>query len=416
MMTETIKTTKMKGILAFSFLVSLALLFSCTEEIEGEDTIVIPPSPIAAFTEVVDVTDYRTYIFTDRSTNASTYAWDFGEGSSSTDAEPTHSFAQAGSYNVLLTVSNGSETTDTVEKTIVVTNPEAPVVGFTFLEDPNDWQVFTFTNTSTNAVSYSWDFGDNTTSTEESPTKTFATEGDFIVTLTATNDSGDSSELEQTVSVVDPNSTVTPTFKAIVQNGTGDDHLTGSTSDNADAWDMTPNSTVIDDVLGEIPSPYKALWSNSDLNSYIDATYCTNEQPGSTSDGSYVNGSKTRAIKIYQACRRLYQKLAVEAGVEYTFTIDSRSEVEGINSDVYILNTDITTEVGIENFADKHFEITNDFNSSKGSATDNTFTTNTFTFIPTTDWIVIYIKAPLSVDSSTEVFYDNIDIITPGFE
>ena len=103
-MTETIKTTKMKGILAFSFLVSLALLFSCTEEIEGEDTIVIPPSPIAAFTEVVDVTDYRTYIFTDRSTNASTYAWDFGEGSSSTDAEPTHSFAQAGSYNVLLTV------------------------------------------------------------------------------------------------------------------------------------------------------------------------------------------------------------------------------------------------------------------------------------------------------------------------
>ncbi|MDG2280785.1 MAG: hypothetical protein P8L42_09180, partial [Flavicella sp.] len=249
-----------------------------------------------------------------------------------------------------------------------------------------------------------------------SPTKTFATEGDFIVTLTATNDSGDSSELEQTVSVVDPNSTVTPTFKAIVQNGTGDDHLTGSTSDNADAWDMTPNSTVIDDVLGEIPSPYKALWSNSDLNSYIDATYCTNEQPGSTSDGSYVNGSKTRAIKIYQACRRLYQKLAVEAGVEYTFTIDSRSEVEGINSDVYILNTDITTEVGIENFADKHFAITNDFNSSKGSASDNTFTTNTFTFIPTTDWIVIYIKAPLSVDSSTEVFYDNIDIITPGFE
>lgn len=413
----TIKHLPKKGIIKFSFLLSLSLLFSCNDETSKEEEIIITPSPIAAFTETVDVNDYKTYMFTDRSTNASTYAWDFGEGNVSTEEEPTHTFAQAGSYDVVLTVSNGSSnTTDTVEKTIVVTNPDAPVVGFTYVVDSNDWKTITFTNTTTNAVSYLWSFGDNTTSTDESPTKTFPGEGDYIVNLTATNDSGDTSQMEQTVSVINPDATVTPTFKAIVQNGTGDDHLTGSTSDNADAWDMTPNSTVIDDVLGEIPSPYKALWSNPDLNAYIDANFCTNEQPGSASDGSYVNGSKTRSIKIYEACRRLYQKVAVEAGVEYTFTIDSRSEAEGINSDVYILNSDITTEVGIENFTDKHFEITNDFNSSKGSATNNTFTTNTFTFIPTTDWIVIYIKAPLAVNGSTEVFYDNIDIITPGFE
>ena len=73
----------------------------------------------------------------------------------------------------------------------------------------------------------------------------------------------------------------------------------------------------------------------------------TNEQPGSSSDGSYVNGEKTRAVKLSNNCRRLYQVVAVEAGVEYSFTIDTRSEAEGINTEVFILNNEITTEEDI---------------------------------------------------------------------
>lgn len=49
---------------------------------------------------------------------------------------------------------------------------------------------WSFTNTSTNADSYSWSFGDGTTSTEESPSHTYATNGQYTVCLTVTGSCG----------------------------------------------------------------------------------------------------------------------------------------------------------------------------------------------------------------------------------
>ena len=78
-----------------------------------------------------------------------------------------------------------------------------------------------------------------TTSTEVNPLHTFPAEGTYDVTLTTTNEAGVSKSITKAV----PVGGVKPTFKAIVQNGTADD-FTKNTGDNADAWDMTPNSTV----------------------------------------------------------------------------------------------------------------------------------------------------------------------------
>lgn len=111
----------------------------------------------------------------------------------------------------------------------------------------------------------------------------------------------------------------------------------------------------------------------------------------------------------------MYQVVEVEPRVEYGFTIDSRSEAEGINTKVYILNNEITTEVNIEDSADGYVNITNDFNSTKSSSSNDTFTTTTFIFKATSTKAVIYVRALNAVDSSNEVFIDNIDIITPGF-
>ncbi|WMN06595.1 PKD domain-containing protein [Marivirga arenosa] len=58
----------------------------------------------------------------------------------------------------------------------------------------------TFTNTSLNAESYSWDFGDGSTSVEESPIHTYAQDGTYEVTLTVTAP-GQSAEITQEVSV-----------------------------------------------------------------------------------------------------------------------------------------------------------------------------------------------------------------------
>lgn len=71
----------------------------------------------------------------------------------------------------------------------------------------------------------------------------------------------------------------------LVLNGTADEY-TSNTGDNADAWDMTPNSTVVDNSGATIDSPYKAIWNNSTLDTWLRDTYNSgndvDEQPGSS--------------------------------------------------------------------------------------------------------------------------------------
>lgn len=207
----------------------------------------------------------------------------------------------------------------------------------------------------------------------------------------------------------------------LVLNGTCDIHTVPDNKDNADSWDMTPNSKIIDESGAEIDSPYRALWYNSDLADWLStATGDSNEQPGSSSDGNWDysagadQGVKTGGVKISSVGRRLYQLVAVEAGKEYTFSIESRSEAENVPSDVFILNTEIASEDGLTGSSatvDHYVQITNDFNSSKSNATTNNFTVTTFDFTASTNQVVIYVRASAAVDSSNEVFYDNISLV-----
>ncbi len=59
-----------------------------------------------------------------------------------------------------------------------------PIAGF---NHTNTNEIFTFINTSQNGISYLWDFGDGNTATQENPTHTYSSTGDFTVTLTITN-------------------------------------------------------------------------------------------------------------------------------------------------------------------------------------------------------------------------------------
>lgn len=213
----------------------------------------------------------------------------------------------------------------------------------------------------------------------------------------------------------------------LVRNGSCDLHI-GDTNDNADSWDMTPNSKLDDDNGNEITSPYRFNednnpngWYNSDLADWLE-TNCgdSDEQPGSSSDGNWdytagpTAGVKTRGVKINEACRRLYQKVVVTPGKTYTFSIESRSEAENVPSEVFMLNTEISDELNLSatsTTVDHYFEITNDYNPSKSNETTNNFTTTSFSFTASGSFVVIYVRASAAVDSSNEVFYDNISLI-----
>ncbi len=205
--------------------------------------------------------------FVNTSTSATSYSWDFGDGNTSTEESPTHTYAQGGNYDIMLIALNDCGTNAITQTISLLVPPQAgfgasvvsgcapltvnfidesigatswdwtfeggdpltssdqnPIVVFdnpgdftvsltainsagnsfvntedfiTVLAGPtgsftssSDENTVTFTNTSTNATSYSWDFGDGESSIEANPIHTYSDDGQYTVILTATNDCG----------------------------------------------------------------------------------------------------------------------------------------------------------------------------------------------------------------------------------
>ncbi|WP_066408170.1 PKD domain-containing protein [Flavisolibacter tropicus] len=124
-----------------------------------------------------------SYTFNNSSTGTGTlsYYWEFGDGSTSTDKDPTHAFAVAGDYTIKLTATNdkGCSTTKTQILKVGVANTSITAPAITCINEP-----VVFSNSSVpSPVSAAWDFGDGTTSTEINPTKSYGAVGIYTVTL-----------------------------------------------------------------------------------------------------------------------------------------------------------------------------------------------------------------------------------------
>ncbi len=141
-----------------------------------------------------------TVNFTDQSSGVPTsWSWDFGDGNTSTEQNPSHTYDAAGTYTVSLTASNScGDDTQTKADYITVTEPpcNAPVADFTGSPTSGTAPLsVSFTDQSTNnPTSWSWDFGDGGTSTAQNPSHTYNNAGTYTVTLTATNDCGSDDE------------------------------------------------------------------------------------------------------------------------------------------------------------------------------------------------------------------------------
>jgi len=124
--------------------------------------------------------------------NPHSWVWQFDDGEGSSGRSPTHAFAEAGTYLVILTVTNVAGTDDEVHPVTVFGEFQAPEASFFFL--PTNPTVGQFVNFFDNSG------GGSVDSTEQYPGHQYDSEGAYDVSLTVTNSAGETSTV-QTVNV-----------------------------------------------------------------------------------------------------------------------------------------------------------------------------------------------------------------------
>lgn len=203
--------------------------------------------PIASFSGTPQVgTNPLQVNFNSFSINATSYLWDFGDGNNSTEENPSHTYQNGGSYTVVLTASNPAAD-DTLIRPAYVTVHQVPTADFeaspTLGFSP---LAVTFTNSSQHADSYTWDYGDGSSSTAAtiSHTHIYSTPGIYSVTLTATNVHSQVAKTRaayiQVYPTPSPHFDATPSLGAVPLNVTFSNNST-----NADSylWDFGDGNT-----------------------------------------------------------------------------------------------------------------------------------------------------------------------------
>ena len=154
--------------------------------------------PVANFTSSV-TSGYAplSVSFTDKSSGSPTaWKWTFGDGTNSTEQNPTHKYSKAGNYTVTLTASNSAgNNTMTKINYIKVKAVIKPVAKFTSnVTSGRAPLTVAFTDKSTNyPTSWKWTFGDGTNSTVKNPTHRYLVQGNYTVRLIVANNAGSNS-------------------------------------------------------------------------------------------------------------------------------------------------------------------------------------------------------------------------------
>ncbi|MCW3114125.1 MAG: hypothetical protein JWR18_2521, partial [Segetibacter sp.] len=181
---------------AGTFIVKLVNDFgTCKDSITKSITVL--PKPTANFSFVAPPATCKLPVnvaFTSQSSGAAAYVWDFGDNTSSTITNPTHSYTSYGNYGTKLVVRDVNGCADSITRPSVVSIVRARVDGINGLPfkgcAPRQ-QTFTARVTSPEpVVAYLWDLGDGATSTSASPTHLYANEGNYTISLNITTTNG----------------------------------------------------------------------------------------------------------------------------------------------------------------------------------------------------------------------------------
>lgn len=167
----------------FALLALLGLVVACQDDVP----------PVADF--IFSGGDYAppcTVTFSNQSSGKNlSFTWDFGDGSFSSDENPTHTYTTSGSYTVRLTAKNAAGSHEMSRVVTVKNLKQVPVASFAYSYANNDSTApatIYFESTSLgDSLEYLWDFGDGGSSTDSEPEHQYTTTGTYTVKLLVRN-------------------------------------------------------------------------------------------------------------------------------------------------------------------------------------------------------------------------------------
>ncbi|MDX5437245.1 MAG: PKD domain-containing protein [Pontibacter sp.] len=157
------------------------------------------PKPVLAFDAPAVCNTFITN-FTDKSTSVvpiTAWEWDFGDGNKASTQHPQHTYAESGTYNVTITLTFEEGCKTSVTKQVVVYPKPQMKFELPDVCINDEAQFVNKTTITSGTLTYVWDFGDGTTSTQTNPKHKYKSEGVYRVKLTATSDKGCTSTIEE---------------------------------------------------------------------------------------------------------------------------------------------------------------------------------------------------------------------------
>ena len=253
------------------------------------------------------------------------YSWDFGDGATGTGPTPTHTYLEAGTYNVTLQVMDDAGATDSIgtSATIVMPVNQPPVADANGPYSGIVGSAVTFDGTGSSdpdgsIIAYDWDFGDGNTGVGATPTHSYAVDGNYTVTLVVTDDAGATDSATSTASigavnqppVADPNGPYSGTVGvAVVFDGTGSSDSDGSIVSYS--WDFGDGNTATG------PTPSNTYSSNGTFT--VSLTVTDNE-------GATATATTTAAVGLGN------QPPVADANGPYSGTAGSAVAFDGTGS------------------------------------------------------------------------------------
>jgi PKD repeat protein len=181
--------------------------------------VILPPNqaPVASFSIAPATPLVQTNVVFDASAStdegqpcgvACTYSWEFGDGAKGSGIFVTHRYQAPGTFQVRLVVTDARGSSGLAAQAIIVGLGAAPTAAFVFSPtNPVAGQTIFFAAEASRAapgrrlVSYDWNFGSGRTATGATTSKGYDTAGNYVVTLTVTDDAGQRATISQTVPV-----------------------------------------------------------------------------------------------------------------------------------------------------------------------------------------------------------------------